>query len=106
MSAIPNTPSPSARQVPMQVLVAGRIEGSSRYDGKTTSRIICPAPDPYSRPSIVEVRSKSSIGSIGDEVSALGRLGGYARKAQRVTDKDTGEIKTFVPVDMTVDLIE
>lgn len=106
MSAVPNTPSPSARQMPMQVLVVGRIEHSSRFEGKTTARIISPAPDPYSRPAVVAVRSKSSFGSVGDEVSILCRVGGYTRKAFRATDKETGEVKNVTPVDITLDAIE
>lgn len=106
MSAVPNTPSPSARHVPMQVLVVGRIEHFSRFEGKTTVRIISPAPDPYSRPAVVAVRSKSSLGSVGDDVSILCRLGGYVRKPFRATDKETGEVKNVTPVDMTLDAID
>lgn len=107
MSAVLSTPPVSTlRRDPMQVLVEGRIEYSSRFEGKTTSRIISPAADRYSRPAITAVRSKSSLGTAGDEVSVLCRLGGYTRKAFRATDKDTGEVKFVTPVNMTLDAIE
>ncbi len=106
MSAVLNTPSPSARQVPMQTLVVGRIEHSSRHDGKTTTRIICPSGDDYIAPGSVPVRSKSSIGAVGDQVSVMCRVGGYKRKPFKVTDNVTGEIRMVTESVTTLDLIE
>ena len=90
----------------MQVLVRGRLEKSRLYDGKRYSQIITPAPDAYSRPQIVEVRSKSRLGDVGDEVAVTCLLGGFSRKPYRVTDKQTGEMVTVTPVDHTLDAVE
>jgi hypothetical protein len=90
----------------MQVLVKGRIEKSRLYEGKRYSQIITPAPDAYSRPQIVEVRSKSRLGDVGDEVTVACVLGGFSRKPYRVTDKQTGEMVTVTPVDHTLDAID
>ena len=91
---------------PMQVLVRGRLEKARLYEGKRYSQIITPAPDAYSRPQIVEVRSKARLGDIGDEVSVACTLGGFSRKPYRVTDKQTGEVVTVTPVDHTLDAVE
>lgn len=91
---------------PMQVMVAGRIEGSKTFDGKRYTQILTPAQDAYSRPQLVEVRSKIKLGDKGEEVSAQCLLGGFQRKPYEVKDKNTGEIVKVVPVEHTLDLVE
>lgn len=90
----------------MQVIVAGRIEGSKTFDGKRYTQILTPAQDAYSRPQLVEVRSKAKLGDKGEEVSAQCLLGGFQRKPYEVKDKNTGEIVKVVPVEHTLDLVE
>jgi hypothetical protein len=90
----------------MEVLVKGRIDARRRHDGTHYTRVLTPAPDAYSRPQVVEIRSKQSLGQQGDEIEKLCKLGGYTRKAFRTTDKDTGETSMVTPVDLTLDEIE
>lgn len=90
----------------MHVIVKGRIESSKTHDGKRSTKIMTPAADEYSRPQLVEIRSKQRVGESGDLVTLNCLLGGYQRKAYQVKDKETGEVKTVVPVDHTLDLIE
>ena len=91
---------------PMEVLVKGRIDARRRHDGTHYTRLLTPAPDAYSRPQVVEIRSKAALGSTGDEIEQRCKLGGYTRKAFRTTDKDTGETSMDTPVDMTLDAVE
>jgi hypothetical protein len=91
---------------PMHVLISGRVEGSKSHEGKRYTQIITPAADAYSRPQMVEVRSKSRFGEKGEEVSITCTLGGYQRKPYQAKDKNTGEIVTVVPIDHTLDLVE
>ena len=100
------TPSTASKAVPMQVLVRGRIEAMRRFDKTRYTRVVTPAPDLYSRPQTVEIRSKQGIGQIGDEITVTAVLGGYARKPFRTTDKETGETTMVVPVDLTLDAVE
>jgi hypothetical protein len=91
----------------MEVKVKGRIEASRLYEGKRFTRLVAPAPDAYSRPQTVEVRSsRQKLGEVGEEITVNAVLGGYTRKPYKVTDKDTGEIVTLTPVDHTLDLLE
>lgn len=90
----------------MQVHVRGRIDARRRHEKTTYTRIVTPAPDPYSRPQTVEIRSKASLGQPGDEVTVLALLGGYTRKPFRSVDKETGESSQVTPVDLTLDAIE
>lgn len=106
MNAAATPVATTAKMIPMQVLVLGRIEAVRRHDKTTYTRVITPAPDPYSRPQTVEFRSKNRLGSPGEEIDQLGILGGYARKPFPSTDKETGETTMVTPVDMTLDAIE
>ncbi|MFZ6876274.1 single-stranded DNA-binding protein [Undibacterium sp. Di27W] len=90
----------------MRLLVAGRIENSRLHEGKRYTHVMTPAADAYSRPQLVEIRSKSKLGDRGEEVAIHCLLGGYQRKAYQVKDKNTGEIVTVVPVEHTLDLVE
>jgi hypothetical protein len=90
----------------MQVRVSGRVEKSRVYEGKRYTQILTPAPDAYSRPQLVEVRSKSKVGEAGDEVSLVCLLGGFSRKPYKVRNDDTGEISMITPVDHTLDFVE
>ncbi len=102
----PASPTQGARIVPMQVFVKGRIDASRRYEKNHFTRIVTPAPDPYSRPQTVEIRSKQRLGQTGDEITVQAMLGGYTRKPFRSTDKETGETSMVTPVDLTLDAIE
>ena len=106
MNAVATPAATTAKTIPMQVLVRGRIDAVRRHDKTTYTRIITPAPDPYSRPQTVEIRSKQRLGQPGDQVTQLGFLGGYARKPFRITDKETGETTTVILVEHIVDAIE
>ncbi len=106
-AAAETTVRPLPAQIkPMQVFVRGRIEAQRSYDGVRYTRIMTPAPDAYSRPQVVEVRSKQKLGERGDETTVLCALGGYQRKPYQAKNKDTGEVETLTPVDMTLDAVE
>ena len=106
MNAVATPAATTAKMIPMQVLVVGRIDAVRRHEKTTYTRVTAPAPDPYSRPQIVELRSKQRLGQPGDQVTQLGFLGGYARKPFRITDKETGETTTVILVEHTVDAVE
>lgn len=97
---------PLAGLKPMAVLVNGRIEGSKAYEGKRYTQVMTPAADVYSRPQLVEIRSKSRLGEKGEEVSCTCVLGGFQRKAYETKDKQTGEVVKVIPVEHTLDLVE
>jgi hypothetical protein len=98
--------TPLKNAIPAQVLVVGKIQSHRRYDSVSYTRIVMPAADAYSRPETVEVRSKSRLGEKDEEVKVTCRLGGFTRKAYQAKDKETGEIQSIIPVDITLDVIE
>lgn len=104
MNAV-TTQAPRAA-APMEVTIKGKIDATRRHEQTRYTRILTPAPDAYSRPQVVEIRSKQALGQRGDEVTVAAKLGGYTRKPFKTTDKETGEILFLTPVDMTLDAIE
>lgn len=94
------------KAVPMQVRVVGKVLRTRRHEQYTYTTVITPAADAYSKPSIVEVRSKQRFAERDEETDFLGRLGGYEGRSYRVTDRETGEQKNLIPVNMYLDLVE
>jgi hypothetical protein len=90
----------------MYVVIFGRVQEVRRHKDQTYTRIVCPAEDAYSRPQVVEVRSKRAIGRRDDEIEVTCKLGGYTRAPFRMTDKETGETMSVIPVDLTLDVQE
>ncbi len=99
-------PASFAKPKLMEVNILGKVDSIRRYDGKTFTRVLTPAADAYSKPQVLEIRSDKKIGDRGEEVTVLCRIGGYTRKAFRVTDKDSGEQTMVTPVDMTLDALD
>lgn len=106
MSSVQPLQTAGVRPALMEVFIKGKIDAQGRHGQVRYTRILTPAPDAYSRPQMIEVRSKGQLGSTGDEVTVTAKLGGYARKAFRSTDKETGETTMVTPVVMTLDLVE
>ena len=107
MSAVLSpVPAAAAKTVAMTVLIVGKVEAVRRYENKVYTRVICAAPDLYSRPSVVEIRSNARMGQRDEEINVQARLGGFTRKPYRVTDRESGEQANITPVDHTLDLLE
>lgn len=107
MSAVPQSlSSVMPKAGPMEVFIKGKIDARRRHESTWYTRMLTPAPDAYSRPQVVEIRSKQKLGEVGDEANVLAKLGGYTRKPFKSTDKDTGEITMVTPVDLTLDAVE
>lgn len=108
MSAVPQTLSSVAgvKPMPMRLRVVGRIDSTRTHEGDRFTRVLTPAPDAYSRPQVLEIRSKGrdKIGEAGDEVDVQCTLGGYPRKPFRVTDA-SGETRLVTPIEHTLELV-
>jgi hypothetical protein len=91
---------------PLLVSVAGKVTRVRRYEKHFYTTVICPAKDEYSKPSVVEIRSKARFSDTDEKVSVQAELGGYEGKAYQVTDRETGERKSLTPVNLFLDLVE
>jgi hypothetical protein len=103
--AVSSKVAPIGSVKPLQVHVAGKITRVRRHEKFFYTTIICPAKDEYSRPSVVEIRSKNRFGDVEETTKVNAELGGYEGKAYAVTDRETGERKNLVPVNLFLDLL-
>lgn len=88
-----------------QVFISGKIDSVRRFDGRAFSRLVMPAPDAYSSPSVIEIESASRFGDPGDEWKGMVMLSGY-RNEYKSLDKETGELRTVKSARMTLKLVE
>lgn len=97
---------PAGAPAYMIVTVRGKILRARRYLQDTLTAIVTPAKDEYSKPQIVQVRSKRKLGEIDEVVVVECEVGGYERKQYELTDKDSGEVTRIKPVEHTLDVVE
>ena len=60
-----------------QMMIQGRIERVSKYDGNVDHIVITPAADAYSKPSVLRIRSKALLGQRGEDVRVLCHFNGW-----------------------------
>lgn len=107
MNAVVDKVAPLGSSVkPLSVVIAGKVTRVRRHEQFTYTTVICPAKDEYSRPSIVEIRSKARFAEREETTRVTCELGGYEGKPYQITDRETGERKTLVPVNLFLDLVE
>lgn len=72
-----------AQQIPLVVRIVGRVDfvkqGTSKGKPSFLTLVKTPAPDPFTSPSTVEVRSAARLGSVGEEVEIFANLKGYGQ---------------------------
>lgn len=81
-----------------QALLAGRVNSVRKADDTVYTEVTLPAPDQYSQPAAVEIRSRKRLGQVGETIEVQVVCGGYRGKSFVYTDKDTGERFTRRPV--------
>lgn len=98
--------SASARMPVGKVLFRGKVDSFRVHEGSHYTEILTPAEDEYSRPQVIEIRSKRRLGRPGEVIEVLCRAGGYRGNLFTYTDKETGEQLKSRKVLHTFDLIE
>lgn len=96
-----STPIPSEQKATKpvnQALLAGRVNSVRKADDTVYTEVTLPAPDQYSQPAAVEIRSRKRLGQVGETIEVQVVCGGYRGKSFVYTDKDTGERFTRRPV--------
>lgn len=91
---------------PMVVRVVGKVTRVRRYEKNFFTTVICPAKDEYSKPQVVEIRSNARFADTEDKCDVTAEVGGYEGRAYQVTDRETGERKNLIPVNLYLDLVE
>lgn len=89
--------APATASVPriraLETAIAGRVaeRGVRSLDnGTVLTRIVIPAPDQFSHPQTVEVRSERRFAQPGQDVTIVARIGSY-RRTFRLRDGTQGD---------------
>lgn len=91
-------PVPQAQPLPMsQARISGRVDYVRKAKFKEGQRILTlvklPAPDSYSSPQTIEIRSVERLGSPGDDITCIVAIGGFGRSFD-MKDEDSEDSKT------------
>lgn len=108
-----NATTNAQRPIPFRVFCIGQIAtkpkrvNSSAGSTFFVTLLTTPAPDEFSMPGTVCIRSSSPIGNPGESWQGWGRLCGYKRVIPARTNPETGEMRQAMPVaDMYVQAAE
>jgi hypothetical protein len=105
----PATPTTAAKQSTLVALIRGRISARRRITTKDGALFITivrlPAPDEYTSPQTVELRSRQAVGAPGEDWEGHVRIGGFARSYQ-AADPETGDKRTVATADNTLSVVE
>lgn len=82
MSVTPVPAETGAKLALNQAFIRGRIIEVRRTDNGCYTAITLPAPDQYSQPQSIEVRSKNLLGRPLEDVSVRVSIGGFRRGYQ------------------------
>ncbi|BEJ34192.1 DNA-binding protein G5P [Enterobacter cloacae] len=90
----------------LETTVTGKIKRFNNGGGYYYTTVVSPAADAYSFPPVIRIKSKKSLGRVGDEIEDIHcRITGYERSFP-YTDKQTGEQSRGFNVDMLLELLE
>lgn len=78
-----------------QIFVQGRIEHVVKFEDKFEHIIVTPAPDAYSKPTLMRVNASSRLGQKGEEVKVLCAFNGWANNYQNKNNEPVKDVKGF-----------
>ena len=112
MSNVPSTQASGVAKPSLpsqQAQLSGRIVSRRKINTKNGPQIITiaklPAPDEFTSPQTVELRSLGSIGAAGEDFSCIVQVGGYGRSDKSV-DAETGEQRQVQTADNSLTVVE
>lgn len=96
--------SPAA-DAPGIVMIAGRVEDYRAHEGAIFTVVAIPAPDAFSMPGVVEIRSADPLGAVGQMVDVRCKVSGYPGKPFTVVDEKTGRNRSVRRVNVTLEVV-
>lgn len=91
-----------------EALISGRIvsvRAINTQNGRQWLTLVkLPAPDEFTSPQTLEVRSKDKPGAPGEDLHCKVRLGGWPRSYE-AKDRDTGELTTVRTAEVRLEIV-
>jgi hypothetical protein len=89
----------------LRTIVSGLVTKRRKFRDTFETVITAAAPDEYTAPTPLLVRSEFPIGKVGDKIAVQCRVGGFRGRAYDWRDKDSGEVRRVEPYHVTLDAI-
>lgn len=94
LKAIPAQPhSQSMKQ--NQMIVIGRLDHVSKFDGKFDHIITMAAIDEFSKPSSMRLSSSEKLGDVGEMVKCLAMFNGWPNNYQNKNNEKVWDVRGF-----------
>jgi hypothetical protein len=92
------TPAVTSTLKMNQIMIVGRIQHVSRFEGTFDHIIITPAPDAYSKPSVCRVSSSHKLGDVGEDLKCLCAYNGWANDYDNKNGEKVRDARGFFKV--------
>lgn len=93
-------------QQPMMISIEGKITAQRFQHPNYYTTIVCRAPDEFSAPPVVEVRSVGQLGPDNTVVKVNCKLGGFLGRPYEVVDRNTGAKRQVRSCILTLDQVQ
>lgn len=78
-----------------QIVIVGRLDSISKYDGKFDHIITCAAVDEFSKPSVLRLSSADKLGNVGEVVKCLATFHGWPNNYESKNGEKVKDARGF-----------
>lgn len=78
-----------------QMMVVGRLDAVSKFDGKFDHIITTPAADEFSKPSVLRLAASEKLGTVGEMVKCLAIFNGWPNNYKNNNGDDVKDARGF-----------
>ena len=93
--AVRAIPTQSQSMKPNQIMLIGRLDHVSKFDGKFDHIITLPAADEYSKPSVVRLAATEKLGAVDEMVKCLACFTGWPNNYHNKNNEKVYDVRGF-----------
>lgn len=80
---------------PNQIVIIGRLDHVSKFEGKFDHIVTLPAADEYSKPSVVRLSSSVKLGDLDEMVKCLAFFNGWPNNYQNKKNEKVHDVRGY-----------
>lgn len=92
---VKSLPHQSQSMKPNQMMIIGRLDSVSKYDGKFDHILTMAAVDEFSKPSVLRLSSTEKLGSPGEVVKCLATYNGWPNNYESKNGEKVKDARGF-----------
>lgn len=93
--AVKQLPVQSQSLKPNQMMIVGRLDHCSKFDGKFDHILTMASVDEFSKPSLLRLSASEKLGSIGEMVKCLAVFNGWSNNYQNKNNEKVYDVRGF-----------